>query len=86
MTAISEDEVLEERVQSIAADFREELQGRGLPNGSPAALIICAAAMSCVHIMKKLPNLNKVTATPAHPPSRARVRLLVVLPCNLTMM
>jgi len=60
VTAISEGEVLEQRLQSMAADSRGELEGRGLPNGSPAVLIICAAAMSCVNISKKLPKLNKV--------------------------
>ena len=62
--AISEGEVLEQRLQSMTADSRGELEGRGLPNGSPAVLIICAAAMSCVNIGKKLPNLNKVRLLP----------------------
>ena len=60
VTAISEGEVLEQRLKSMAADSRGELEGTGLPNGSPAVLIICAAAMSCVNISKKLPNVNKV--------------------------
>ena len=60
MSAISEGEALEERLQSIAADYRDELRGKRLPCGSPVALVVCAAAMSCVHIMKKLPNLNQV--------------------------
>lgn len=60
MMAISEGEVLEQRLQSMAADSRGELERRGLPTGSPAVLIICAAAMSCVNISKKLPNLNRV--------------------------
>ena len=68
MTAISAGEALEERLQSIAADYRDELQGKGLPSGSPAVLVICAAAMSCVHLMKKLPNLNKARCLTALPP------------------
>ncbi len=63
VTAISEGEALEERLQSVAADYRDELQGKRLPCGSPAALIICAAAMSCVHLMKKLPNLNQASCS-----------------------
>ena len=66
VVAISEGEALEERLQSIAADSRGVLQGQGLPNGSPAALVICAAAMGCVHLMKKLPGLNKVMSLLAH--------------------
>ncbi len=79
VTAIRENEALEERLQNIAADFREELHGKGLPNGSPAALILCAAAMSCVHMMRKLPNLNQVTALAAHPSSTARGSLQIYL-------
>lgn len=60
-------------MQSIAADYRDELQGKGLPSGSPAVLVICAAAMSCVHLMKKLPNLNKARCPTAHPPSSGNV-------------
>ena len=67
MTAIGEGEALEERLRSIAADYRDELQGKRFPCGSPAALVICAAAMSCVHIMKKLPNLNQVRGFPLQP-------------------
>lgn len=52
--------MLEERIKSMAAGHQGELEGGGLPNGSPAALFVCAAAMSCVHLAKKLPNLNKV--------------------------
>ena len=59
MASISEGGALEESIRSIAGAHAGELEGRGLPNGSPAALIICAAAMSCVHIMKKLPRLSK---------------------------
>ncbi len=59
MASVSEGESLEESIRSIAGKHAAELEGRGMPNGSPAALMICAAAMSCVHMIKKLPRLNK---------------------------
>ena len=44
----------------VAGEHKDELEGRGLPNGSPSALIICVAAMGCLSMIKKMPELNKV--------------------------
>ena len=60
MAVIGKSEGLEESLRRIAGGHKGELEGRGLPNGSPSALMVCAAAMGCISIIRKLAELNKV--------------------------
>ena len=60
MAVIGESGGLEESLRRVAGDHKEELEGRGLPNGSPSALMICAAAMGCIGMIRKMAVLNKV--------------------------
>jgi hypothetical protein len=63
---------LEARLTFACADFLPELRGRGLPTGSPAAIMISAAAMGAVDLIKKLPALNKVGGPPENKVSQVR--------------
>ena len=60
MAVIGKSGSLEESLRRVAGEHKDELEGRGLPNGSPSALIICVAAMGCLSMIKKMPELNKV--------------------------
>ena len=60
MAVIGKSGSLEESLRRVAGEHKDELEGRGLPNGSPSALIICVAAMGCLSMIKKMPELNQV--------------------------
>ena len=60
MAVIGKSETLKDGLRRLAGRHRDELEGRGLPNGSPSALMICAAAMGCISMIRKLAELNKV--------------------------
>ncbi len=50
----------EERLKAAAGEAAPQLTARGLPHGSPAAILVSSAAMGAVGLIKMLPGLNKV--------------------------
>ena len=65
MAVIGESGALEQSLRRLAGDYQDELEGRKLPNGSPSALMICAAAMGCISMIRKMAELNKVSSDKA---------------------
>ena len=51
---------LEAQLLQTCKTWSDALKGIGLPNGSPAVVIVCAAAMGVVTRIKELPTLNAV--------------------------
>ncbi|EIE21356.1 hypothetical protein COCSUDRAFT_56575 [Coccomyxa subellipsoidea C-169] len=49
----------EERLKAAAGEAALQLTARGLPHGSPAAILVSSAAMGAVGLIKMLPGLNK---------------------------
>ena len=60
VVALSGEGSFEERLKAATGEAASQLTGRGLPPGSPAAILVSSAAMGAVSLIKFLPGLNKV--------------------------